>query len=291
MNRVFATILCLLATAAMADEVRRSTDASEDGLVTISNTAGSIEVKGWSRKQVDVSADLGRGVEELLVERDGNDVRVLVKTPRGRSHRSSSDLVVRVPENSSIKVIGVSADITVENVLGVQQLQSVSGDIETDAFGADIDIQTVSGDLDIDGDGRDMRTTASTVSGDVELQDLRGDVEASTVSGDIVITEGSFDHASLNTTSGDIVYHAAVRAKGRLDVSTINGDVDIELAGKVSARFDIETFNGDVRNCFGPDAVRTSRHAPGSELTFTEGGGTARVTVRTLNGDLRLCKD
>ncbi|NIV17484.1 MAG: hypothetical protein GWN47_03550, partial [Woeseiaceae bacterium] len=77
---------------------------------------------------------------------------------------------------------------------------------------------------------------------------------------------------------------------GRLDVETVNGDVDIEFAGDVSARFDIETFNGDIRNCFGPEAERVSKYAPGYELKFTEGGGSGRVTIETLNGDLRLCK-
>ena len=58
----------------------------------------------------------------------------------------------------------------------------------------------------------------------------------------------------------------------------------------MSARFDIETFNGNIRNCFGPDSVRTSKYAPGRELKFTEGGGSGRVTINTLNGNLRLCK-
>ena len=77
---------------------------------------------------------------------------------------------------------------------------------------------------------------------------------------------------------------------GRLDVETINGSVDIDFDGDVSARFDIETFNGSIRNCFGPESVRTDRYTPGRELKFTEGNGSGRVTIQTLNGSLRLCK-
>jgi hypothetical protein len=36
--------------------------------------------------------------------------------------------------------------------------------------------------------------------------------------------------------------------------------------------------------------VRTSKYAPGRELRFTEGDGDARVSIKTLNGSLRLCK-
>jgi hypothetical protein len=76
-----------------------------------------------------------------------------------------------------------------------------------------------------------------------------------------------------------------------MDVETVNGSVDILFDGDVSARFDIETFNGDIENCFGPKSERTSKYAPGRELKFTEGGGNGRVVIRTLNGDLTLCKE
>ena len=71
---------------------------------------------------------------------------------------------------------------------------------------------------------------------------------------------------------------------------SVNGDVDIRFEGGVNARFDIETFNGDIDNCFGPKAERTSKYAPGWELSFTEGDGDGRVTISTLNGDIDLCK-
>ena len=76
-----------------------------------------------------------------------------------------------------------------------------------------------------------------------------------------------------------------------IEVAENNGDVDIKFSGEVSARFDIETFNGRIRNCFGPEPVRTSEYAPGRELRFTEGGGEGRVVIRTLNGGLRLCTE
>ena len=70
---------------------------------------------------------------------------------------------------------------------------------------------------------------------------------------------------------------------------SVNGDVEVEFSGDVSAKFDVDTFNGDIRNCFGPKAERTSKHAPGWELEFTEGGGDSRVSISTLNGDVNIC--
>jgi DUF4097 and DUF4098 domain-containing protein YvlB len=284
-------LLSLSATAAIAESVDRRTDAASDAAVTIINTAGSVEVTGWSRNEVEVSGDLGSGVAELIVERDGNEIEITVKGPESGDRNISSDLVIKVPENSSLEIAGVSADIEVENVLGTLQLQSVSGDINGEVHAADIEVVTVSGDVEIQGDDEVAHTELSTVSGDIEAQNLSGDVAVGSVSGDLVLVNSSFDRVSMDTTNGDIVFDAGLSENGTISVETINGDVDINFSEPVSARFDIETFNGDIRNCFGPDPVRTSEYTPGTELKFSEGDGKGRVTIKTLNGDLRLCKD
>ena len=76
-----------------------------------------------------------------------------------------------------------------------------------------------------------------------------------------------------------------------MELETINGSVDVEFRGDISARFSISTFNGRIRNCFGPEPERTSKYTPGYDLDFTEGSGSGRVSINTLNGSLRLCKD
>lgn len=283
--------LSLLCAVVNAEEVRRTVDASPDGLVNIVNTAGSITVSGWSRDSVEVVADLGKNVEELIVERDDDEVLVKVKLQKRHGRSSSTQLEIKVPQNSALKIASVSSDIEVNDVRGSQQLQTVSGDVEVHAFAADIDAESVSGDVTVVGEGASLRTRATTVSGDVELSSVSGEVVAGSVSGDVTITKGSFSRANMETTNGDMVFKAGLLDNGRLDMETVNGDVDIDFNKKPSARFDIETFNGDINNCFGPKSERTSKYAPGRELVFTEGGGSGRVVIRTLNGDVRICHD
>ncbi len=278
------------ATAVAAEEINQIMDAASDGIVTVSNVAGMVDVEGWSRDQVEVSGELGDDVEELIFERDGNEVEIKVKTKRRNSRDISSDLFIKVPGASSLEIHTVSANIEVNDVTGEQSLESVSGDITTEAHDSDVDVNTVSGDLGISGDNKAMRSRLSSVSGDIDTENLAGEIGAESVSGDLVVVAGAFKRASLGTVNGDIVFHAQLLDDGRLDVETVNGGVDIEFAGDVSARFDIETFNGDIRNCFGPNAERVSKYAPGYELKFTEGDGSGRVTIETLNGNLRLCK-
>jgi DUF4097 and DUF4098 domain-containing protein YvlB len=279
----------LLATAIQAADVNETIDAAADGHVDISNVAGTIEVYGWSKSSVEVTGDLGEKVEELVLERDGDRVTVKVKVPKHSSGKISSDIVVRVPQGSSIEVSGVSSDIEVEDILGKQSLHTVSGDVTTQAASANLEAVSVSGDIEVDGDRKDTETFANTVSGDVTLFGLSGEVKAVAVSGDVTIDEGSYDRASIETVNGDLFFLAELRKGGKLGVETINGDVEIELGDDVSAEFEIDSFNGDIENCFGPKAERTSKYAPGWELNFTEGGGEGSVTISTLNGDIHIC--
>ena len=280
----------LMATSVAAEPVDETIDAAADGHVDITNTAGSIEVYGWSNARVEVTGELGERVEELILERDGDRVTVKVKVPRSGGSKIASDIVVRVPQGSSIDVSGVSADIDIEDVLGEQSLHTVSGDIDTEILDADLEVASVSGDIEVDGDRKDTDTQANTVSGDITLYGLGGEVSAEVVSGDVTIDEGSFDRIAIESVNGDLVFVAGLRKGGRLAAESVNGDVEIKFAGDVSAEFEIDSFNGSIENCFGPEAKRTSKYAPGWELSFTEGDGDGSVTVSTLNGDIHICK-
>lgn len=291
MKRLIAIVLGLaLAAGAAAEDVNRTLDAAADGHVHISNISGSVTVVGWSRDQVEVTGKIGPKVEELIFERNGDKITIKVKVPRKSGRGVESDLHVRVPERSSLDVGTVSADIDVTGVRGEQKLEAVSGDIETESHAADVTAGTVSGDVVIRGKGKDAETHSASVSGDVGLYELAGEVFAESVSGDLIIEDGSFDRASFNVVNGDIVFRSELRKGGKLKAETVNGEVDLRFVGTVSGQFDIDTFNGGIDNCFGPKAQRTSKYAPGMELSFSEGDGDARVTVSTVNGDISICK-
>ena len=291
MKRMTVFLLGLMiALPGMAEEVDRTLDAAPDGQVNISNIAGSVTVNGWSRDQVEVTGTLGRNVEELIFERDDDEITIKVKVPKKGGRSIDSDLRISVPEDSSIEVSAVSADIDVSDVNGVQRLHTVSGDVTTEATVSDVSAESVSGDIEIDADNSDTETTANTVSGDVTVFRAAGTVRAESVSGEVIVDEGSFSRASLNTVNGEIVYHAELRNGGRFSAETVNGDIDVEFQGDVSARIEIDTFNGRIRNCFGPKAERTSKYTPGWELSFTEGDGDGRVEMSTMNGDLSICR-
>ena len=280
----------LLAAPIMAEEVERTLDAASDGRVHISNISGSVTVNGWSRDQVEVTGELGRNVEELIFERDGDKITIKVKVPKKSGRGIESDLYIQIPEASSIDVSTVSADIDVRKVSGEQSLETVSGDINTESAESDISADAVSGDVEVNGRNKVTNTRANSVSGDVVLAGVAGVADAESVSGDVTVTEGSFERIDMNTVNGDILFRSGLKAGGKLTAETVNGSVDLEFTDSVSGRFDIDTFNGDIDNCFGPKPERTSKYTPGLELSFQDGDGDARVKISTLNGDVSICR-
>jgi DUF4097 and DUF4098 domain-containing protein YvlB len=291
MKRLTAiTLFFLLALPVMAEEVEKTLDAASDGHVDVSNIAGSVTVRGWSRNQVEVTGTLGRNVEELVFERNKDKITIQVKVPKKGGRGIDSDLHINVPQKSSIDVTAVSADIDVTEVLGEQRLQTVSGDVDIESAGSDVMAESVSGDVEVRGDKSDTETEASTVSGDVTLFRVSGTISAESVSGDVVVDEGSFSRADIGSVNGELLFQSELRKGGKLSAETVNGDVDVEFIGDVSAKIDISTFNGGIRNCFGPKAERTSKYAPGWGLSFTEGAGEGRVDISTLNGGVNICR-
>ncbi len=286
------TLALVLSAAVYAEEVDRTVDAAPGGHVHVSNIAGSVTVEGWSQNTVRVTGTLGRNVEELIVEPNDEEVIIKVKVPRHGGRGIDSDLRIRVPENSSIDVGTVSADIEVSDIGGEQKLHSVSGDVTTKFVGSDMSAETVSGDVEIHGEG-DARGSVrgEAVSGDVTLYRVSGEAKADTVSGNVTIDGGSFERGHFEAVNGTVMFHGGLDRGGDLKFDAVNGKLDVELTGDVSAKINIETLNGGIDNCFGPEPRRTSKYGPGRELRFTEGDGEGRIYMETVNGRIRLCKD
>jgi DUF4097 and DUF4098 domain-containing protein YvlB len=284
--------LALLAGAPAAlagTPINERAAADPTGHVEISNIAGSVVVTGWARAEVEVTGELGKGAERLEFSRAGKLTRVKVIMPNRSSRAESTDLIVKVPAGSSVAVNTVSADVRVQGVKGAQRLQSVSGNVETESAAEDVECKTVSGNVKVTGSGERSLLTVTTVSGDAQVHRVAGEVNGNTVSGDFTIAMGDTARSRLRSTSGDLGIRGRLVPDARLDFESISGDIRLDLEGQVGAEFDISSFNGDIRNCFGPKPVRTSQYAPGSELRFREGQGSARVRLKTLNGDINLC--
>ena len=288
-----AAALGLLSSTATAEAIDKRAAAEPTGEVEIVNVAGSVRITGWDRAEVEVRGELADR-ERLEFSTASGRTSIRVVAPGNRMGNGGTDLIVRVPERSALSVNTTSADQTIDRVKGRQRLQSVSGTIDTEIGADELYAKTISGDVMVLGVGTDATPAATmrrvtSVSGDLILSKISGEIDVETVSGDMQIDAGELTRARINTTNGDLLVSAKLAKEARFDAETINGDVRVKLLGTVDAEFDIHTFNGDIESCFGGETVRAREFGPGRDLDFTQGAGSARVRIKTLNGDVDLC--
>jgi hypothetical protein len=62
----------------------------------------------------------------------------------------------------------------------------------------------------------------------------------------------------------------------------------VELPRGIDADFDVSTFSGRIVNALGPEAQRTSEYAPGYELHFSLGSGSADIDISSFSGDITI---
>lgn len=289
LHAVASMAMLVAAQCASADQVSKTQPADARGEVEIVNVAGSVEVSSWERAEVRVDADLGSNVERLDFRRDGSRTYIKVVLPSMSAGGGSSDLVVKVPRESGLIINTVSAEQRITGVRGMQRLQAVSGNIETEFGAGDVELKTVSGNILARGDGKGL-VRATSVSGDMEIHKAGPELDLNSVSGDMTVSLDRLDRGRIKTTNGDLDLTTTLGEDARVDAEAINGDLNFNFRGAVNAEFDIETFNGDIESCFGPKPSRSREYGPGNELRFSEGQGKGRVRIKTLNGGVMLCK-
>lgn len=295
MKRIIGILFSLLLAGqahAAGQAIDETRPAQHDGEVRISNLAGSVRVEGWNRAEVQVTGTLGEGAERL--EFTGSDATTSIRVilPQGRNRNiQATDLVVRVPAASRVQADTVSADVAVSGVSGAQRHETVSGDIELNTTATDISLKSVSGAQQINGAGENARVTVRSISGDITVTDVTGELQLETVSGEAQVRDSALNRASMSTTSGELDYSGALQKDGVYDFRSISGNIGLTFAGTPDAQFDISAFSGNIDNSFGPEAQKVSEYAPGKELRFTGGQGSARVSVETLSGNITLRAD
>lgn len=286
---VLAALACCTGAQA-SDKTERTVAADARGEVEIVNIAGEVRVEGWDRNEVQVSGDLA-GDTRLDVSSAGGRTSINVVSERAGRSRDASDMKVRVPRDSALSVNTVSADQYIENVRGTQRLQAVSGTITTEQWEQDVNARSISGDIAIRGHGGAAQATLNTVSGDVSLIDAPAQFAVETTTGAMRISVREVSRGRIRTTNGVLKLTGKLARDGRLEAEAVNGDLDFTLREPVNAQFDVETFNGDITNCFGPKPVSAHEFAPGNTLRFTAGAGDGRVRIKTMNGNVGICKE
>lgn len=287
---VLAAVAAWSATVLAKTPIDETRSAEPDGVVSVENLIGTVTVTGWSKDEVSVTGYLGEGPEGLTIDRDDDEISIVVEWP-DENHRtthkdSDSRLDVKVPAGSEVRVEGVNTEITVDGVAGELQLSTVNGSIMVTGAPESVEAETVNGTIDIDADTGEV--DAETVNGRIKIDGRYTEVSAETVNGDITVSGGELESGDFGTVSGSIEYTGGLAKRGSFDFETHSGSVILNVPKDISAEFEVETFSGKIVNDFGKEAERTSKYAPGYELSFTVGSGSSRVSVSSFSGRVEI---
>jgi len=282
---LMAVLAALLPLAAAADEsIDKQWDLDAHAMVSVENTAGSIEIQGWQRNEVHLTGKLGDNVRNLEVNQSDSGLEITVVN---RHERNVGDtrLVLQIPAGATLEATGVSADIDIKAMKNAKlTAKTVSGDVDVEASSDWLSLKSISGDLKFS--GASSRVSADTVSGDIGLSGVRGELGVTTVSGDVELAAGKLDSCKLETVSGDIRLEASVSDTGRLSIESMSGDVNLRLPAGQRGQFKAQSFSGDIGTDFG--SVERARHGPGSDLKYNAGGNTAELRIESFSGNISL---
>ncbi|HXK60046.1 MAG TPA: DUF4097 family beta strand repeat-containing protein [Acidobacteriota bacterium] len=253
-------LVCVVATSVLAPVIAQEDDQQQyvepfdrtialpaNGSVSLSNIAGDIEIITWNRPEVRIqglkvsraaTVEQARQNADLVtidVKSNGNAVDISTKYPDGSNDdlRVSVEYKLTVPEPASVETRSVSGNIRLTGLRGNAQLASVSGDVEVDQIGGQLDARSVSGD--VKAGEVSQNASCESVSGDVEVRGVGGETQAKSVSGNVLVEESSGPVAA-ESLSGDVRVIEAASAGLDIDASTFSGKIESDFDLRVSER-------------------------------------------------------
>lgn len=281
-------LLALVPLAASAQQtVERNIHVSSPFTLVVQNDFGAVRLTGAERGDVAVQGALAAG-DSLAVERSDRWVRIRVVGPTGenRPPRRESRLVLRVPRGTAVEIQTRDGNAEVDGTGGLIRVRSEGGGITVRGASRTVTAETVSGSIDVSGSSQTVVATSAT--GAIHLAGVRGYLEVSTTDGEVVLSDCSPSQATITTVTGPVRFDGTIRPHGLARIDTYTGNVELKLPPDIDATFEVSSFAGDIVNDLGPAAHNTSRYAPGHELQFTLGDGSARIVVDTFGGAVRL---
>ncbi len=267
-------------------KVERRLPLGMEGALRIVNMVGSVVVHGWDKDTVLVRGTLGAG-DSFFMGGGYTGAKMFVESVNDRDPKPTR-LEIWVPARVRLWVKTATASIDVSDVAGGLDLYVVSGTIDVRGNPRELNAEAIDGDIHVTGSPSWMRAKSAT--GAITFQGASADAGLSTVSGPIKVEGGSgvFERTKIETVTGKISFAGRLDRSGAFDFDSHGGSIDIAIPEKTSATFSVVTIAGSITNNLSKKAPIAGRFGRGAELTTEEGGGGAKVSVRTFKGPVTL---
>lgn len=206
------------------------------GSFALENVNGSVQVEGWNRDEVEVSAvktgrSDARELDQVKIEVESRPGQVAVHTcyPKGQGAEVAVEYHVHVPYRVLLGSIEtVNGSVTVRGIEGGGELKSVNGNVEVFDSAGRFSEKTTNGNLRLE--LRQLMAggpmNLETVNGSVLLglpPGARGDLKVLSMNGDF------YSELPVSSSAGSLAaraFHAKLGAGGgEISVRTINGGI------------------------------------------------------------------
>jgi len=230
----------------LREEFHQTYPIAANGTVSLRNISGAVHISTWNQNAVKVDAVKTAYSQErlqeakIIVENTADRVVIRTKYPeRDWDRDDESD----GPEG--IKLANVEYTLTIPATASIDEVKSVSGDVDVKGVGGDVRVSSVSGD--INAEGLRGRADLSSVSGKVRVTfaNARSRMKLHSVSGDVIasLPSDASVHVSANTVSGDISNEFGIDVEhGRYVGHHLSGQI-----GTGEGDLELHSVSGEIR--------------------------------------------
>ncbi|MBX6364683.1 MAG: DUF4097 family beta strand repeat protein [Gemmatimonadetes bacterium] len=247
------------------------------GRLRIDDVRGDLRIRTWSRPAIHIAAR--REDLQALRIADGGPI---VRLGRARSHEMG-DYEITIPTTMALGITDAHADVDVDGAGAEVSVETVRGHVRVRGGAGGVLVRTTLGDIEISGARGGVE--AHTATGDIAVADVEGDVQVETISGDITLRRIASANVQASTVSGDVAYDGTIRDGGRYTLGTHSGDVTIGMPASANASISVATFSGEFETDIPMQLTDTEGR---QRFTLTLGSGSARVSVQSFSGDVRI---
>jgi DUF4097 and DUF4098 domain-containing protein YvlB len=270
-----ASLLVCGAASASPDRIVRHFKVDAHPVITLHNPNGMVTVRAWTKWEVMVTATRASNKVEAVADETGN--RVDIMTDRASDTVAPEDLRVdyeiNVPEDAELQIHDDSGAVTVNNVLG---------DMNVETVGAGVDLEDAAGYL-----------TVKTVGGSFQCMRCAGRLEVSSISGNFKLIDLRSYHVRAQTSTGNILFNGEFLPNGIYLLKNYSGVIEVQFSPGDSFDLSATSLKGKVNN----EAKLTPPAHPehfgsryGNSLFGTFNQGRAKVELTSFDGTINIRK-
>jgi DUF4097 and DUF4098 domain-containing protein YvlB len=231
--------LCVLPCAAFSGDFHQTYPLQAGGTFDLQNVNGTVEVEGWDRNEVEISAvktakennaDLNR--VSIEVDAKPGAVSVATRYPQNEAAEVAVEYTVHVPHGAHIAhLITVNGTLRISGVEAIDELRTVNGNIEVYEGGGAVHAHVTNGNvhLELVRLREQDNTVAETTNGSVLLaipSDTQADLDTRCLNGSFsseipVALESSLKPREMHGKLG--------RGGTPIRLRTVNGGIRIAL--------------------------------------------------------------